>query len=328
MVENVRERWMDALRGIAMLLVVLFHSGTGVAYFGEYLPRSIEVFNAVFEPYRMPLLMFLSGMLLQRSLAKSSKQYYFGKLKRIGWPYLLWSVIGLMLAGDLTLSFLARIFYNPSETHLWYLWFLLIFYTLARLLRTTPSLVLAVISLVLAQFLPEDFRLEKAAFLFAFFMLGNWFASNKDRTSHIFRLPVVWISCASLAVLASVLNVSGVKVLYEPIFALSVVSAIALAIYLTPRIREGRLRNFLEYLGRNSIILYIVHLFAIRVAGTILSALGIVDPWIQYPVFVTVGLGSGLVMMLLVRRFASVNVLFVWPLEVLRRPPSGKVRLD
>lgn len=83
-----------------MLLVVLFHAGTGVAYFGDFYPRGIDVFNQVVEPYRMPALMFLSGMLLHRSLSKSASLYFGGKARKIAWPYVLWSLIGLMLAGD------------------------------------------------------------------------------------------------------------------------------------------------------------------------------------------------------------------------------------
>lgn len=67
-----------------MLLVVLFHAGTGVAYLGDFYPRGIDAFNQVVEPYRMPALMFLSGMLLRRSLSKSAVPSFGGVVHKIG----------------------------------------------------------------------------------------------------------------------------------------------------------------------------------------------------------------------------------------------------
>lgn len=304
---------MDALRGIAMLLVVLFHAGTGVAYFGDFYPRGIEVFNEIVEPYRMPALMFLSGMLLHKSLSKSAGVYFGGKARKVGWPYLVWSVIGLVLAGDVTAAYMAQIAYNPAETHLWYLWFLLIFYAIAWLLKRVPAWIPAVVALVVSHFLPEAFRMEKGAFLFAFFMLGHWYSQHRPAVDAWLRRPLMWVPTVALAGAASWLNVVGVKVVYEPIFVLGVLSAIALASHLVPHIPAGRVLTALEYLGRNSIVLYILHLFAIRTAGTLLVMVGVTNPYVQFPLFVLVGLASGLVMMWILRHWRPTNVLFEWP---------------
>nr|WP_181062867.1 acyltransferase family protein [Pseudoclavibacter sp. RFBI5] len=309
----MRESWMDAMRGIAMLLVVLFHAGTGVAYFGDFYPRGIDVFNQVVEPYRMPALMFLSGMLLHRSLSKSASLYFGGKARKIAWPYVLWSLIGLMLAGDVTFAYIAQIAYNPAETHLWYLWFLLIFYVIAWLLKSMPAWIPALLALVVSHFLPEAFRMEKGAFLFAFFMLGHWYAQYRSVVDVWMRRPFVWIIAVASAATSSWFNVVGFKVVYEPIFVLGVIGSIYLAMRLVPLIPAGKPRQFLEYLGVNSIVLYIVHLFAIRVAGTLLAMVDVTDPYVQYPIFVIFGLGSGMLLMRIITRQPWLNGLFVWP---------------
>lgn len=71
---------MDAFRGAAILLVILQHS-TGI-------PRTrgvslkigiIESLTGVLAPYRMPLLLLLSGLLLGPSLNKPLGTYFSGK---------------------------------------------------------------------------------------------------------------------------------------------------------------------------------------------------------------------------------------------------------
>ncbi|WP_371029171.1 acyltransferase family protein [Pseudoclavibacter sp. JSM 162008] len=316
----MRETWMDALRGIAMLLVVLFHAGTGVAYFGDFYPRGIEVFNEIVEPYRMPTLMFLSGMLLYKSLNKRATVYFSGKARKIAWPYFLWSMVGLALAGDLAASYILRIAYNPAETHLWYLWFLLIFYTAAWVLRKVPSIAIALVALAASQFLPEAFRLEKAAFLFAFFMLGSYYSQHRQHINAWVNKPLTITLAVVAAALASYASVEGLKVVYEPLYALGVVGMIAIAMNLVPRIRRGRTRSALEFLGRNSIVLYIVHLFAIRAAGTVMARVDLTNPYLQYPIFVAIGLVSGLAFILLTIRWPRTGLLFAWPTKRERIP--------
>ena len=133
--------WMDTLRGTAVLLVILLHASEGLRYYASSLPPLIDNVNQLFEPYRMPTLAFLSGMLLQRSLAKGPARYLRGKAAKVAWPYALWSLIILGVGGSLTVHEVARIVYFPP-TYLWYLYFLLIFYALGLVLRRVPPLVL------------------------------------------------------------------------------------------------------------------------------------------------------------------------------------------
>lgn len=269
----MRETWMDALRGIAIILVVILHAGIALSFFADGYPVPIRVFNKVFEPYRMPTLIFLSGMLLDKSLRKPAAEYLSGKARTVAWPYAVWTVIALALSNDLTLYALGRAVYNPVETHLWYLWFLIIFYLAARLLRRIPPEVLAAATLVLAVFMPADFRLDKMTFLFSFFMLGAFFSQRRALFERWIQTPQVLIVSGLLAALASGLNVAGVTVLYEPLLAVCVVAALALALRAVPLIPTGRIRGALEYLGLNSIVLYIVHLLAIKIVGTLFRRL-------------------------------------------------------
>ena len=71
-----RMQWMDLLRGLAVLLVVVLHA----ASHGGAEVEGWTLVNRHLTPFRMPLLMFLSGMLLHRSLAKPLPVYLWGKV--------------------------------------------------------------------------------------------------------------------------------------------------------------------------------------------------------------------------------------------------------
>lgn len=308
-----------------MVLVVLLHAGLALDFYAVSYPEPIRIFNDVFEPYRMPTLMFLSGLLLSKSLSKPRGVYFSGKARKIAWPYAVWTVIALGLQGDLSLYGLGRAVYNPLETHLWYLWFLLIFYTAARLLRNRSEVVVgsvAAASLILSAIAPADFRLDKMTFLFSFFLLGHLY-SQSELLQRWSRRPLVLGTAAVLAVAASAVNVANIEVLYEPAFAVCVAGAIILAMWLVPKTPANRARAAIDYLGKRSIVLYIVHLLAIKVVGTLLGGVGFVNPWLLFPVLVVVGIGSSVVLMALADRFTVVQWLFEWRPSRSRKPAAA-----
>lgn len=288
-----RLTWIDLVRGVAIVLVIVLHAGLALDYFASSYPEPIRIFNDVFEPFRMPTLMFLSGLFVARSLAKGTATYFRGKARKIAWPYLVWSILSFIAAGDLGVEALTRMFYNPIETHLWYLWFLAIFYALAWLLRKVPAWIPGAIALGVSQFVPEDFRLEKGFFLFGFFMFGIAYAANRhrvDRWAYSWQAAVLAIALSGAA---SVLNVNGVKVLYEPAYALCVFGFILLAARIAPHVPRTAARRVFEEVGRNSIVYYVSHLLVIKVVATILSAAGFDSPWLMFPILLLSAFGVG-----------------------------------
>src|SRR3546814_8692237 len=49
--------------------------------------------NKLFSPFRMPLLMFVSGFLLPAALRKSTETYLVRKVATLLYPYMLWTLI-------------------------------------------------------------------------------------------------------------------------------------------------------------------------------------------------------------------------------------------
>ena len=65
-----RYEWMDTLRGSAIVLMLVWHATAIPALVGIPVPTALIAVNDALLPFRMPTLMFLSGLLLPAALRK------------------------------------------------------------------------------------------------------------------------------------------------------------------------------------------------------------------------------------------------------------------
>lgn len=315
--------WMDQLRGLAILLVIAFHGQTIMVRFAEYSPPELSAILAFFAPFRMPLLMFLSGMLLSRSLAKPPREYFGGKLRSIGWPYVLWNIPALAVMDNLSRNSMIGMFVI-SSTYLWYLWFLLAFYVAAWTMTKfrIPMWVGPVVGFIGA-FGPDEFRISRFFFLFIFFMLGHLFVVSGGRAQ--LDKHRAWLLPLSLAIFlgAGLASSLRVAVQYQPLFVLAPVGGIVLCLYLAPSIRLGATSRALGYIGRDSIVFYVTHFVTIWVVVEGLQAAGVVNPWVMYVAGVVSAVSVGLGMTWLRQRSRIIASLFAFPSPARRAQPSG-----
>lgn len=305
-----REAWIDTLRGSAIVLVILLHASEALDFFSSAgQPGWLQNFNEVFLPYRMPLLVFLSGIFLQPALKKGPRRYFLGKLLAVGWPYLIWSILILLPAGDLNLSTLGRIIYDPP-TYLWFLWFLLGYYLLAYLTRPIPAWALILVAFTVALAVP--YYWNRFAFLFAFFIMGDWFARNRNTAYAFARKHLIIGLAVVLAVGFSVLAVLEFDVYYRVVSFPGVLGVVILAICFIPLIPD-RLTWPLRYVGINSLVFYVTHLIAIKIVAALMQLLGIDNANIMFPVLLAVGLMTGYVFTHLRARYRPFRLLFELP---------------
>lgn len=312
-----RARWMDVLRGSAILLVVLSHASSilgGVV--GA--PAWVETVDLFFAPYRMPALMVLSGMLLPRAFAKPLPAYYLGKARTLLWPYVVW-VLVLAAVGGLPGPVLdPRTWYATS--YLWFVFYLLVYFTVAPVLRRAPSWAVASVAVGLVVVstpldAAADGRTKALLYLGAFFVLGYLLT----------RLPAVldvvtsrrWRPAAAvLAVVPGVVAVSTGSFEHEGLWALASCLGVLGAIALTTGVVGDRTRG-VETLGRSSVVVYVTHFPLLLVVATVLERAGVADLPGPAAVLVVVGgfllaVGVGYVLIRL-RRYAAVGWLFEWP---------------
>ncbi|MBA8921633.1 acyltransferase family protein [Nesterenkonia jeotgali] len=277
-----RMQWMDLLRGVAVLLVVVLH--------GSDIPRANGLgvdewaqLNLYLEPFRMPLLMFLSGTLLPRSLAKPPALYLWGKFASIVWPLMIWLVgFGVLIyhGGP------GRLEYWLTGDYLWFLMALTICYLVGMLLKPAVSrpgplsgiaVVVFLLMLVTRHFTElENSLVSRTLYYGAFFFLGAACARILLRWA-----TAPWLLIAALAVIMALLADHGLEdrefragSLYA---APTAMIGIAVILWVAPRIPAGRINRFMQWTGRNSLVVYVSHFPIIILIHRGLSEIG-VDP--------------------------------------------------
>ena len=148
---------LDFLRAFALLMGVLLHVlMLFLEPFDGSEPRlSASIIFIWIHTWRMPLFMLLAGFFTALSLSKrDTGNYALNRLIRLGVPLLLlWSVIPAIDEGTSELfkipELISYIFYDTPFTlrldHLWFLYYLLFFYGVLLLIKTTAPLIFSLV---------------------------------------------------------------------------------------------------------------------------------------------------------------------------------------
>jgi surface polysaccharide O-acyltransferase-like enzyme len=315
--------WMDQLRGTAILLVIAFHAASILSRFGAVLPGPVWDVLSFFAPFRMPTLMFLSGMLLSRSIAKPTPEYISGKWRGILWPYLIWSFAFLFISGQTDPYILGRVLYNPP-TYLWYLWFLFLYYLIFWIANraAVPVGLIILLGFVMA-FGPEKFRIGRFGFLIIFFAAGHLFTLYGHRWLTASRVRWTALIAGVVALVGGVLSASGVKVQYEPLYIAIPFAGLTWCVLTFRGLSLGRTGALLAYVGRDSIVFYMTHFIAIWVVCWWADRLGFANPNLTYVLCMACAIAVGLLLTWLRSRLNLVDALFQFPKVRLPAPRVG-----
>lgn len=163
--------WIDTGRGLAILLVALYHSASWLLGAGFAIPYWREI-NEALSSLRMPLFFALSGLFAPKWLSAPWPDLWNAKLRLYVWVFLIWEVIGsaVFLVG----TAMQGQGFSPRQTvlallvspvaprfELWFIWALALFFVVAKLTRTVP--------------VPAQLAVAGAASLVA---LGGWETAN------------------------------------------------------------------------------------------------------------------------------------------------------
>lgn len=306
------------MRGLAILAVILYHAHLQVSIgLGSGLGVLSSV-DAAIRPFRMPVLMFLSGLLLPISLSKSREVYLKGKVFKIAWPYVVWSFINLSVlaaassirGASIGAQDFLKVFYSPPTYH-WYLAYLFIFYLIAFVLVRLPHLRTLSIpfSLGIAMIVGDDWR--RAFFLWVFFMAGDTVSRWWSRIRKILESKFTVGICALATLPALIVSSQGYDVRYDPIWAVSVVAGVFALIPTMKALTQTSVGLPLGNIGRNSLVYYVVHYLTITVVFHILVRFGVSNAVVLFLFSVSAPLTVGS-LLVRIRDLSVVAWLFEW----------------
>lgn len=270
---RTRFHWMDMLRGAAIVLVMLWHAPAIPVLYGAVMPAPIRAANMFFLPYRMPTLMFLSGLLLPASMRKSPLVYYVGKISLIVWPYILWVTLDRFITGNPHPWYHWRAWYAIS--YLWFLFFIGVYYAIAPLFKRLPLWVPIALFVSISIVLPPGTE-KRLTYFAVFFFVGRLFA-HRPTWLNRFASGRWLVLAGGLALAFGVASaILGLGLAYRIQYGLFSLAGIFTLIALARTIdRRGIKLAWLTQIGRNSIVYYASHFPIMVGVMTGLYALGV-----------------------------------------------------
>jgi fucose 4-O-acetylase-like acetyltransferase len=300
---------MDLTRGTAIAFVMLFHSASFFSDNGVNVPAWLATLNGAFTAIRMPLLIFLSGILLKRSLNKGVLRFAYGKFRSLLWPYVLWVTIFCIVAGKP--GVLDERYIWAGGTYLWYIAFLLLFFAVAVPLARVPFLITALVALFAGLFTEEASKYgERLLVMMSFFFLGAFVGERLD--AFVRLLENKW-SLVLVPLLLAFTTLSALDPIRYYWGTYAIVATCLVGVCVVARHMDRyRASRPLKYVGRHSLIFYVSHMPVIILVAAAFGP----GPWNQTVVSLAClacSVAVGVALVALSNRFRAVNLLFAAP---------------
>lgn len=301
--EGQRIEWIDAAKGACILAVVMYHFNVFIfqgIYEGHPIAVLWNVGITALKPLRMPLFFVISGYLASTSvMGRTWAETRTKKVASLLWVYIVWAVIYFIgsvyllpenpwFDNSLTLEtsvleFVGRMF--TASISLWYLYALVIYFALAKLLRSAKLAIGLGIAANFAMFYvvdPSNWGMRSLIGYFVFFAIGVFGKDIITRHYAAFNpkrfVITAAISLAGLGIASKfhALTAPGVEMLLGFVMVATVIDLFALACqYLNLKV--------LRSLGRQTLPIYVIHRLLLRflspyMPDTVNSVLIAVEP--------------------------------------------------
>lgn len=273
-----RVDWIDAAKGISIILVTLYHVVDLSSFIG--LPVELTAkFNSYLQPIRMPLFFAAAGVFAGSSLTLSWSALFAKRIWSFIWLFVIWTLVRWLFVG-----FVAA---NPKAadegtaiaeigwamlmpvTGLWFLWSLAIFFIVAKALndfdRRIGFLVALVVSLFALAFLRnahgpyvQNLAHRNSLMYFFFFYAAATYPQIVTALGRVRIAPAATLGAVgwvAFYVLAMRMPWPLVKALL--LLCSSVTGVGALFLVARTLNQHGGLGGLLRYLGANTLPIYV-----------------------------------------------------------------------
>ncbi|WP_192499202.1 acyltransferase family protein [Skermanella pratensis] len=275
--------WVQCAKGMTICLVVYGHAMFGVDAAVGLNPTYFFYNNEFFSLFRMPLFFFVSGIFAFRSIARPLDQFVNRTVLHFVYVYLVWCVIQYTFriltggVGNQTIDPYAilLIAYKPINV-LWFVYVLLAFFVMTRLLRPVPFFIVLSFAggLAVAHVNSGIYVVDRFTSNYVFFLMGYYGSqmilerARQFRLSHVTILMPLFIAVTFALIYADLRHVQIVRlgVVMFAIFAMT-----ALCVVLADRKLDGLFR----YAGSYSLPIFVSHTIATAGSRVVLSKLGL-----------------------------------------------------
>ncbi|WP_273212125.1 acyltransferase family protein [Runella zeae] len=267
---KVKIQWIDILKGIGIILVVLGH--TGIPWF----------FSKWIYSFHMPLFFFVSGVLFIPDKYKCLT-FIVRKLRTLLIPYLFFSLINFFLANFLKISnfelSLAELFFGWNGLALWFVPVLfvieILYYTINAFFKNNALVLFVVVLFCLIGYL---FYVKNIYFPYkmnvvfcglTFFYIGNIsskFLIAKSYNWKLYDLMIFSIFFFVISIFCSFFSITKLDMAYNQVgnlfFSIPLAFAGILFVYFLSIIVSffsKKISKVLIYLGRNTFIILSLH---------------------------------------------------------------------
>jgi uncharacterized membrane protein YcfT len=272
--------WIDFAKGVAIILVVLYHCGLFLSVVD--LSEGSSRLRTLLNFYPMPMFFFVAGLTSKRMLTWSFRDLWRRRLLTLVYLYLVWSILRVLFylvvphlrgseSSPVELLNVLLLPVWPTSSY-WFVWALAIFTLVAWLLRKVPPVVQLVGTGVLAVVATTSWGLDlnnvgwdRVTQNLVFFIGGIFLPrvayrfAGRVRIWHALVLAAVYVGLALVISLWNGGRIPGLVLLAS-------VVAVTLGIAASTVLVRVKWLSFVSVLGQKSFQIYLVHLFIVALA--------------------------------------------------------------
>jgi len=315
---------VDTLRGLACLLLVLFHVVGDTPSVGLKIPEGhwLQRVNEALAYIRMPLFSFLSGYVYGfRPYGGDAPGFVKGKVRRLLFPLLtvgtLFAVVQAITPGSNSAVDRWWLLHVVPVGHFWFLEALFIVFMVVLLLEHLRAISTAAgftvvwcLSAVLFDYFspPNYFAIHGAVYLLPFFLAGLA-CKRFEIVQPGARLLAAVTFIGSATMLMALPEFSG-HATTLPALGLGVSAAVLL-------LRSGWRSTHLAYVGTYSFAIYLLHVFFTAGSRIFFTKMGATDIHVLTVLGLFFGIGGPIISALVIGRFRGANL---WLLGSTEKP--------
>lgn len=269
-----RIEWIDFAKGFTILFVILGHTLESTFIEGETLHFLVQALGIIAFSFIMPVFFAISGYLYKKT--DNFKSYILMIYKKISsflFIYILFNVILLIKNNNLNLKSFITIFFWPTE-YTWFIYSLFLVFVIYGLfdlfhINLTFKFLIITILFCLTSVMKQPIWPEMSAIVLAFqflpfFFLGSLLRNNSFNFDYFFTNKRRALASSMFVFLLFIINVLifHINMYTENWTKKDVIVKLLLVILLFNLFKifpKNKMYYSLEKIGKNSMILYLVH---------------------------------------------------------------------